>query len=565
MTLYDYTIDMARLKLFDEKQQFHADVVAIFLDKSKVNRYKTLLDYSNSNKLSLDKEEYQKFTKSVEKIIYDQVFYYAHLMYHYMETSGDWGEPGEQQVKITFCRNLLNVDPKIHLTSEHAKTFTETVKTSIKALKINTFTKEIARQQLRQYKFKIFGEDYETYKAIFLDKILKFSGSNKFLHAGQYGNQMEFIFGSGKQQHKHGYNVTFVQKESIRTPNNVMSMAAIIGHQNIYIRLESLKTIFAQKWVQIFDYNEFEMLTIHSDPFWNIAEGIKQLVLEKYQIDSKEKLIEKEKVFINDMSETILYHEFGHGIIQHNILPFELGAIGEASKIYGENIYTSILEFLADFSPNHDGLKGPIQNMIAISKKDRERAKRMYLMYMSDTWFYNTDDTYMYTYSDLMILILIRYLTPNDINFELMEKELDFNKSGSKSHFDRIIDLYQADITELKSMCENATFDIKGTDMNYKKIRDFLIEEFKRNDGFVHVDTYEFLVPYWSNVLGYVKSVSNSKALVEEFLKQRQEKALKKVMILSCGKETAQKYQYDHRQYIMDRMTEFEILAINTN
>ena len=565
MTLYDYTIDMARLKLFDEKQQFHADVVAIFLDKSKINRYKTLLDYSNSNKLSLDKEEYQKFTKSVEKIIYDQVFYYAHLMYHYMETSGDWGEPGEQQVKITFCRNLLNVDPKIHLTSEHAKTFTETVKTSIKALKINTFTKEIARQQLRQYKFKIFGEDYETYKAIFLDKILKFSGSNKFLHAGQYGNQMEFIFGSGKQQHKHGYNVTFVQKESIRTPNNVMSMAAIIGHQNIYIRLESLKTIFAQKWVQIFDYNEFEMLTIHSDPFWNIAEGIKQLVLEKYQIDSKEKLIEKEKVFINDMSETILYHEFGHGIIQHNILPFELGAIGEASKIYGENIYTSILEFLADFSPNHDGLKGPIQNMIAISKKDRERAKRMYLMYMSDTWFYNTDDTYMYTYSDLMILILIRYLTPNDINFELMEKELDFNKSGSKSHFDRIIDLYQADITELKSMCENATFDIKGTDMNYKKIRDFLIEEFKRNDGFVHVDTYEFLVPYWSNVLGYVKSVSNSKALVEEFLKQRQEKALKKVMILSCGKETAQKYQYDHRQYIMDRMTEFEILAINTN
>ena len=258
-------------------------------------------------------------------------------------------------------------------------------------------------------------------------------------------------------------------------------------------------------------------------------------------------------------------HEFGHGIIQHNILPFELGAIGEASKIYGENIYTSILEFLADFSPNHDGLKGPIQNMIAISKKDRERAKRMYLMYMSDTWFYNTDDTYMYTYSDLMILILIRYLTPNDINFELMEKELDFNKSGSKSHFDRIIDLYQADITELKSMCENATFDIKGTDMNYKKIRDFLIEEFKRNDGFVHVDTYEFLVPYWSNVLGYVKSVSNSKTLVEEFLKQRQEKALKKVMILSCGKETAQKYQYDHRQYIMDRMTEFEILAINTN
>ena len=160
------------------------------------------------------------------------------------------------------------------------------------------------------------------------------------------------------------------------------------------------------------------MLTIHSDPFWNIAEGIKQLVLEKYDIETKESLIEKESTFLNDMSETILYHELGHGIIQHNILPYELGAIGEASKLYGENIYTAILEFLADFSPEHNKLKGPIQNMITISKTDRNRAKRMYLMYMSDTWFYNTDDTYMYTYSDLMTLILIRYISKDDIDFE---------------------------------------------------------------------------------------------------------------------------------------------------
>ena len=121
-------------------------------------------------------------------------------------------------------------------------------------------------------------------------------------------------------------------------------MAAIIGHQNIYIRLESLQTIFAQKWVQIFNYNEFEMLSIYSDPYWNIAEGIKQLVLEQYQIESKDDLIKKESSFINDMSETILFHELGHGTVQHHILPFEFGAIGEASKIYGENIYTAILE-----------------------------------------------------------------------------------------------------------------------------------------------------------------------------------------------------------------------------
>ncbi len=558
---------MAELQLLNQKNEFHSDIIAILLDKSKINRFKTVQDYCENNKLKLNKDQLPMFTKKIEKLLYDQVFYYAHLMYHYMETSGDWGEPGEQQVKITFCRNLLKVDPKIHLDMNHANEFNQKVKENIERLKINTIAVETAKKQLRFYKFKLFGQEFETYRSADLNRFLKFAESDKFLHSGQYGSQMEIIFGRGKSKSYHGYNVTFVQKEFIRTPNNVMSMAAIIGHQNIYIRLESLTTIFAQKWVQIFDYNEFEMLTIHADPFWNIAEGIKQKVLEYYEIETKEQLIEKEKIFVNDMSETILYHELGHGIIQHNILPFELGAIGEASKIFGENVYTAILEFLADFSPEHNKLKGPIQNIIEISKTDRDRAKRMYLMYMSDTWFYNTDDTYMYTYSDLMTLILMRYITKDDINFELMAKELTYDPkdSQSKSHFDRIIALYSADIEEVKTICENATYTLNGNDLKYKNIRSFLIDEFKKNDGFVHVETYEFLVPYWTNVLGYIDSISNSKQIIKDYFTQQQTKILKKIMILSCGKETAQKYQFDHRKYIMDRMLSLNIVAIDVS
>ena len=101
--------------------------------------------------------------------------------------------------------------------------------------------------------------------------------------------------------------------------------------------------------------------------------------------------------------------------------------------------------------------------------------------------------------------------------------------------------------------------------MDYNKIRSYLIEEFRKNDGFVHVDTYEFLVPYWSNIFGYIQSISNSKQLVLDFLKQQQEKALKKIMILSCGKEKALDYDFDHLKYIVDQMTSMKIMAINTN
>jgi hypothetical protein len=554
---------MSSLPLLDKNKNFHSDITAIFLDKSIPNRYKTIMAYCESTKKNIDPAELKHFTHKLEKTIYNQVFYYAHLMYHYMTISNDWGEPGEQQVKITFCRNLLKIDPNIHLDESHAKTFELMVTENIKRLKINDYSAEHSRQQLRNFKFNLFGQMFEIYKANNINTFLKFAGSNKFLHAGQYGSQMELIFGSGTSKDYREYTVTHVKKEYIRTPNNVVSMAAIIGHNNIYIRLESLKTIFAQKWLQIFNYSEVDMISIYSDPFWNIAEGIKQKVLEIYNINTREDLIENEQKFIKDMSETIFHHELGHGIVSQNILSHEFSAIGEASKFFGENIYTAILEFLADFSPSINGIHGPIQNMIEISKKNRSRAVKMYLMYMSDTWFYNTNDTYMYTYSDLITLILIRYLTPNDVDFDTMEKELLY--PSETSHFNRILTLYNNDILELKTICENATFDISGNTMNFTKIRSYLIEQFRKNDGFVHVETYEFLVPFWSNIFGYIQSISNSKTIVSDFLKQQEAKTLKKVMILSAGKEKSEDYKYDHRAYIVDTLLRLKIVGIDAS
>ena len=152
-------------KLLDDKNQFHSDVVQVFLDKAQVNRYKSITDYCEQNNLKLDKSELLAFTKKIEKLFYDQIYYYAHLMYHYMETSGDWGEPGEQQVKITFCRNLLKVDPKIHLDMKHAEEFNKKVKETIKTLKINTIAADTAKKQLRFYKFNFFGKEFETFRS----------------------------------------------------------------------------------------------------------------------------------------------------------------------------------------------------------------------------------------------------------------------------------------------------------------------------------------------------------------------------------------------------------------
>ena len=123
--------------------------------------------------------------------------------------------------------------------------------------------------------------------------------------------------------------------------------------------------------------------------------------------------------------------------------------------------------------------------------------------------------------------------------------------------------IYNADVSEIKTIAENATFKIQTDELSYKKVREFLIGEFQKNDGFVHVETYEFLVPFWTNILGYVQNISNSNEILQTYLKEQQEKTLKKMMILSCGKETAQKYNFDHRRYIKDRMESLNFLAID--
>jgi hypothetical protein len=557
-------VHMKKLALLDEKQNICHAVSDIFFDKSKINRYKTLVDYCKANDLVLDDKEHLLFIKKIEKTIYEHVVYYAYLMYHYMMVSNDWGEPGEQQVKAAFCRNVLSIDPQTHLTAEHSDEFSKKVAHTIKKLGIHSMTAEAAKQQLRTFKFKLFGKSMDAFKAMHLNQYLVFAGSHKFLHVGQYGRHFEIIMGRGTQKEYHGYLVTFINKEYIRTPNNVMSMAAIIGRNNVYIRLDVLQIIFSQKWLQIFDYDDLDIMTIYTDIYWNIAEGLKQKVLELWGISSKKQLIQKQNAFINDMADIILHHELGHGIIQNTVLSGETNAIGEATKLYGETIYTAMLEFLADVAPLNDGLRGPLQHMIALNQTDPDRAKRLYLMYMSDTWFYNTDDVYMYTYSDIMALFLSRYITADRIDFDMMATDLMYPSHQSTSLISQLIQLYNADIQKIKSICEQATYTVAGKPVKYPVIREFLISEFRKNDGYVHVDTSAFLVPYWTNVLGYIQTISNESDSFDTFLTTQKDALMRAVMTLTCGPSVAKYYNFDPRSYVCERMAAVKYLAVDT-
>ena len=549
---------------FYENDNLSKEFRELLEDKSIISRHKTLLEYLKEETIEYDAKEYKKLIQDVDDQIEEQVYRYALTLYQYMQVSGNWGESGEQQVKLSFCRCLLKIDPMEPVSEIEALGFMSQLDEEIQELGLKALNTEQLFDRLRHFQFTLFTFNFERFKTVFLNELAQFIGSKRHLQGGQYGGDQEYILGEGKKVHKHGYDVVILSNEVVRTPNNVMSMAAIIGHRNIYIREEALKTIFNQKWVQTFDYtNEQEDIVKNSD-FWNIAEGIKQRVLKGYSVSSKQDLLDQQDLFLKDMSETILCHELGHGVIQHDFMELEFAAIGEATKILGENVFTSLLELLADFAPPKiPKLLGPIHNMIKISEKDRVRAERMYYMYISDIWFYNTEDTYMLIYSDLMALALMKFIKKDQsVDFEALKKQTSFDISRpfeEQSIFDRIFSLYVDNVKEIKTIVTHATFSAGGQTGDFKQIKEILLEQFLKNDGYVHEDTYEFMVPFWTNMIGYVNSISDSKEQLDTYIANQNKKILMKVFILSAGRKIADKYKFDHRQYIIDRMMALKI------
>ena len=73
--------------LIDENKQVHSDAIELMFDKAITSRYKTIRDYCDEKKYKLEPNDLKVFIRTIEKTIYDHIFYYAHLMYHYMEAN----------------------------------------------------------------------------------------------------------------------------------------------------------------------------------------------------------------------------------------------------------------------------------------------------------------------------------------------------------------------------------------------------------------------------------------------------------------------------------------------
>ena len=202
--------------------------------------------------------------------------------------------------------------------------------------------------------------------------------------------------------------------------------------------------------------------------------------------------------------------------------------------------------------------------MVRISETDPAKATRMYYMYFSDTWFFDTEDEYMYLYSDLMALILLKYIkTDLSIDFKTLQKDIQ-HKEGTL--FEKVLTLFTTQTQTIKQMVETADYyptQDKKHKLDYPKMNSMLISLFKKNPNnkTVPLDSTGFVTPYWINMIGYLKKFTDKKEILEKYLQDQEKLTLKKVMVLSCGNKVAQKYQFNHRNYVIEKMESLGLVA----
>jgi hypothetical protein len=240
-------------------------------------------------------------------------------------------------------------------------------------------------------------------------------------------------------------------------------------------------------------------------------------------------------------------------------LPQENVAVGLATKYYGETIFTSLLEFFADVAPSRKKLRGAIQNMLKVSSRDVGRAERMFYMYFSDVWFYDTSDTYMYLYSDLIVLFLLRFIQDDQhINFLKIKKDLfhdpHFMSVSDLSVIDALYRMYIDQTTELMAVPEKMNFKLLCL-CDYPYVRRLKIQEDRKKNPDLDTNGHEYLSTLWMNIFSYVEKLTDTPTAVKDLLTKQEVEILQQVFEICAGKDVAQSYGYDHRKYIVDRMT----------
>ena len=547
------------VNLFTKNGELKRRFIEVALNSDMWDSFSLFSDYLSDESIAYDQELLDQWILKIEKNVLEQLHNYSILIYQLMFVTNDWGYPGRSQIDQSFSRYLLKLSPDQPFSFQHSIDFHQVLKQDLFKNGMHAWTEQKLKHEFDNLAISLLDRSFTIHEFVDLNRCLRFLGSSLFVQGGVYGLAKEFMAGSGFVETYGDYTCVTLEKEIVRSPNTIVAMAAVIGDKDIFIRMESLRTIFYLKWMG--SLQAWKQDTQYWDDTRCYSEAIKRECLRRYSNLDESSVLAIKETFVYDLRETVMFHELGHGVIQQQLLSKDAGAIGEASKVIGENGITALLEFLADFSPSLNGIKGPIQNMIDVSKTDIQRAECMFWMYVADTWFFDTDDDYMFLYSDLMAASLISVVSnEGHIDWDLLLSYID--SDSSRTEYGLLVQFSLSWVEEYTgqwiSLLESASFDLPDlglfnfSDLKSKVLFD-LEDEWEGNAPF-NASDYQIITAMWAKLFEYFQLYSDSFNDYKQLILNQDQLLYNAFFSQFIDSKQIQNYESDLHVYVEDQL-----------
>jgi len=543
----------------DSLQDFKALVEKYTKNFSKIIFSDAIL----SKKISLQAVLEKKGAKNPEKIInvlkdiiesqiYAVVDYYSVVQYVYMEITGNWTEAGQDRVKLSYIRLLLDIPEDKEVSFSDYSKFEEKITEKKRLYKLDQSpAKEYLLFKIKNPEFEILGKKYTSDHFEEINKLLDAVGSPRRILIGLSGNMKSMLFGISHNM-KHGkYDIYIMLKEEKRTPNMVHYIVAVIEKTQVVVRYQVCKYVFYNKWATVFDYDMFQLESYSTSDEENISESIKKTLLKSFDVDSKEAFVGKIDEFLEAMTENLMYHEIAHDALEDGNINQEELAIPDGITTQKETILSIMNEVMTEFLPKKHDINGPIKNIIdtAFVKSNPKKAEKMLLIYMSDAWFLDTDTEFMYSYNYIMFTILLKYIHKNrEIDFISMYQELD-------KIFNFLSDWYRKTLSEVSTTIKKMKYANK---MTYKELEESIKKEIASDDEKYNRNSRSEehqLGNFWINFLIHLeKEDKSSLHKIYDFINLKEQELYGLLLKEFAASQDKEKYGVDIRSYIIDKM-----------
>ncbi|NQT29896.1 MAG: hypothetical protein HQ596_04925 [Candidatus Saganbacteria bacterium] len=349
--------------------------------------------------------------------------------------------------------------------------------------------KETAKLKVLEKSFRLEVDDKRipVSDCTFINQLLAKEGSKVRLCSGFYGNHKFYILAEAKEEEAGKYKIYRLKKEITRTPGCHLLMAAMVGNYNIFLREASARFLFYQKWRNALGDKDTQ----------KTVDKIKKFTLDQFGIKTDKDFKGKSKELISAFIDNLFYHELNHNSIASYVKNEELQAIGEASRVLGENILNHLLEVFTDWLPG-SGTQSPLQKIF------EEKNLGKLGLYVADNWFYDSSFPEQNIFSSLDLAPLFRHSKAGKFDWPALIHEMKDCHNGSLLH------LYQQKYEEiakkLKKIVEESEFVLRERPINFKTIS--LYSEIKIKDKNKGASQSEYLITHWSNIFAYLKKFS---------------------------------------------------------